>query len=173
MGYTEFFTPLYCSGSGSESDPFIIDNDQPLPRRPHIYGHKSFILIKGLDLKDVYLDDCENITIKHQYINRAIFSNCSNLNIEEIEVNKKLKLNYCTKSELSRSKIRKLELTKSNDNVFKKNVINDLNESMSKLNKYEECAITKLVSNVKEDTFYNRNILKNTEIIEEFFGVKK
>jgi hypothetical protein len=162
-----------CHGSGSHTNPVIIDDSLILPNRISIKDYNLYFIFNSLHLKRLYLEHCENFSFSECEIDLIRMISCKNLLFVNCSVPRDLKLKECQNVTFENDLIRKQILFKSSSINLKNCIVIRLTSWMSKSNVYESNNIKFLRSNVKQDTFIDKNKVLGNNIRNQQFQVKK
>lgn len=123
-----FELELEIIGHGTIDNPYLITSrNNWLNEYFQLYISKSnsYIKIKGVTLKALYLKQCENITIADANIKYLELENCSTISIENVKITKQIRLSNVSKIKIAECNIRKLlalsgdKISISNSNIKK------------------------------------------------------
>ena len=115
----DFKLELQITGTGTIDNPYLITSgnywfDKSLEL--NISNSNSYIKIKEVSLKALYLKQCENITISDVNLKYLGLGNCSTISIENVKITKQLRLSKVTQIKIVECNIGKL-LAFSGDHI--------------------------------------------------------
>ncbi len=106
-----FALELQITGTGTIDNPYLITSRNYWLNeyfQLNISNSNSYIKIKGVSLKALYLKQCENITISDANIKYLGLGNCSTISIENVKITKQLRLSSVTQIKIAECNIGKL-----------------------------------------------------------------
>ncbi|MFW9988885.1 MAG: hypothetical protein ACFFC3_09540 [Candidatus Odinarchaeota archaeon] len=137
-----FAKELNWDGSGTESDPIIIESTEGIPSNFEVINSSLYINIHNCKFKNIHIRKCENISINSSEFNYLIIVFSSNLLIRESTIKNKLELaighniilknnaitllsmNYCYENEIIDCKIKNIDIKYSRANLLQENELN-------------------------------------------------
>jgi len=82
-----------CKGSGTETDPVIIEPSEDLPKYQLLLeDYDIFITIQNCYLERIYLDSCQNVRIENCNVWSITIQNCSKVFMNESIIRRTLTL---------------------------------------------------------------------------------
>lgn len=108
---TSFTLELIITGTGTIDNPHLITSGDYWIDKSfelNISNSNSYIKIKGVSLKALYLRQCENITISDVKLKYLGLGNCSTISIENVKITKHLRLSKVTQIKIVECNIGKL-----------------------------------------------------------------
>lgn len=108
---TNFTLELQITGIGTIDNPYLITSGNYWSNKSfelNISKSNSYIKIKNVSLKALYLKQCENITISNVNLKYLGLGNCSTISIENVKITKQLRLSKVTQIKIVECNIGKL-----------------------------------------------------------------
>jgi len=107
----DFKMELQITGTGTIDNPYLITSGDYWFNKSlelNISNSNSYIKIKDVSLKALYLKQCENITISDVILKYLGLGNCSTFSIENVKITKQLRLSKVTQIKIVECNIGKL-----------------------------------------------------------------
>jgi hypothetical protein len=164
---------IYCQGTGTKNDPFIINDLFPIPKRIVITNDKKYYVFKNLKLKKIGLEGCENFEFKNCEFTEFRLKKCSNITIQDLLIFRDTYLKDCLDISFDNCLMKNLVLYKSNFGFLKDSYIIRLKDWMSRNNDYKNTNIEFLESNKKGVSFSKGNTISDVNIKKTNYKMKK
>ena len=164
---------LTCNEEGNKVEPVVIDNFLPLPNRITIKDNELNIHINNISFAKLGFITSKNIIVKDCNIDLLRMKSCSNIIFINCIMTRDLKFKECQDIKFENCIIKKIVYVKSTEITLKHCYINKIKEWMSKNSQFISTTAKSLKTNVKEETFYVRNTLNQSQIKKVKFSSKK
>jgi hypothetical protein len=155
---------LELSGNGTIDNPYTFsikknyDNEHTTL---NISNSKSYVELKGFNLKALYLYHCENVTIVDTSVKYLGLENCNIISIQNISINKQLRIAKSSQIKIANCEIRKV-IAFSGDQIF------FYNNRINKISRKSK-ALMYLQFEDKDIVIKNKSVLSNTKSKPNFW----
>jgi len=164
---------LACNEEGNKMEPVVIDNSLPLPNRITIKDNELNVNVKNISFAKLGFMTSKNIVVEDCNIDLLRMKSCSNITFISCIMTRDLKVKECQEIKFENCIIKKIVYVKSTEITFDHCCINNIKDWMSKNNQFISTSAKSLKTNVKEETFYVRNTLNQSQIKKIKFSLKK
>jgi hypothetical protein len=164
---------LACNEEGNKMEPVVIDNSLPLPNRITIKDNELNVNVNNINFAKLGFMTSKNIVVKDCNIDLLRMKSCSNITFINCSMTRDLKFKECQQIKFENCIIKKIVYVKSTEVAFDHCYINKIKDWMSKNNQFISTSTKSLKTNIKEETFYVRNILNQSQIKKIKFSSKK
>ncbi|MHA2474419.1 MAG: hypothetical protein ACXAES_14430 [Promethearchaeota archaeon] len=160
VGYIIEEKEIECKGSGTESDPAIIESSENLPRGLCMKNSNFFIIIQNCYLSKILLTSCQNIRIVNCNVRSITLQHSSNIFVNKSTMRRTLSLWWSNNIKIEDCNIKRVKFTTSNSNIIKNSTIKKIkyvygNDNIFKANIIPEKHLTKIV---KKSWFQKGNL---------------
>ena len=164
---------LTCNEEGNKMEPVVIDNLLPLPNRITIKDNELNVQMNNISFAKLGFMNSKNIVVKDCSIDLLRMKSCSNITFINCSITRDLKFKECQEIKFENCIIKKIVHMKSTEITLDHCYINKIKDWMSKNNQFISTSAKSLKTNVKEETFYVRNTLNQSQIKKVKFSSKK
>ncbi|MHA1191508.1 MAG: hypothetical protein ACTSP9_04345 [Promethearchaeota archaeon] len=164
---------LTCNEEGNKMEPVVIDNLLPLPNRITIKDNELTVHMNNISFAKLGFMNSKNIVVKDCSIDLLRMKSCSNITFINCSITRDLKFKECQDIKFENCIIKKIVHMKSTEITLDHCYINKIKDWMSKNNQFISTSAKSLKTNVKEETFYVRNTLNQSQIKKVKFSSKK
>ena len=164
---------LACNEKGNKMEPLVINNSLPLPNRLTIKDNELNVNIKNISFAKLGFMTSKNIVIKDCTIDLLRMKSCSNITFISCIITRDLKFKDCQEIKFENCIIKKIVYVKSTEITFDHCCINKIKDWINKNNQFISTSAKSVKTNVKEETFYIRNTLNQSQIKKIKFSLKK
>ena len=164
---------LACNEEGNKMEPVVIDNSLPLPNRITIKDNDLNVNVNNISFAKLGFMTSKNIVVEDCNIDLLRMKSCSNITFISCIMTRDLKFKECQEIKFENCIIKKIVYVKSTEITFDHCYINKIKDWMSKNNQFISTSAKSLKTNVKEESFYVRNTLNQSQIKKIKFSLKK
>ncbi len=154
-------------------EPVVIDNSLPLPNRITIKDSDLNVNVNNISFAKLGFMTSKNIVVEDCNIDLLRMKSCSNITFISCIMTRDLKFKECQEIKFENCIIKKIVYVKSTEITFDHCYINKIKDWMSKNNQFISTSAKSLKTNVKEESFYVRNTLNQSQIKKIKFSLKK
>lgn len=149
---------------GTINHPLIIDSSEQLPYRLRIENSESFITFQDCDIADLWLDSCQNISLKNSYLSGLLLKSCQNIAIENCKIDLNEVYNCSSLTYLNSTFETLSKIYSSQDVKIEKCSIKTLKLDQTENNTIRFCTIKKIKIKLSKNNVFEGNTMSEKQI---------